>query len=242
MKVSLFIPCLTSQFDPRVAEATARLLLHLGVDLDHPTAQTCCGQPLETVGDLPGAASVAARMARVFDRHKPDWIVTPSASCAGRVRSCASSISGRTLELSDFLATILDFDPSRVLWPGRATYHPSCHSRLVAHTGRTDHTLALLSRIPNLELSPLPRAAQCCGFGGVFSAAFPDVSVALGDDKLAAATATAPTLIVNDGGCRLHLRGFNPPLELKHLAEILAEGLGLMPRKPLLRRAVEPRA
>jgi L-lactate dehydrogenase complex protein LldE len=233
MKVALFVPCLTARFDARVAEATARLLLHLGLDLDVPDAQTCCGQPLRTLGDPDGAAALTRRMATVF--RKADWIVTPSASCAATVRLSPTPIAARTLELSDFLATVLSFDATHVRWKGHATYHPSCHSREVAHTGRTDHTLALLARVRDLELVPLPRATQCCGFGGAFSTAFPDVSVGLGTDKLAAATSSgATTLIANDGGCRLHLRGLGPDLTVRHLAEILAEGLDLMPREPRL--------
>lgn len=235
MKVALFVPCLTERFDGRVAEAMALLLNHLGVDVQWPTGQTCCGQPLKTLGDLAGAAKAAARMAKVFSGF--DVIATPSSSCAGFVRHTDSSIAGRVFELSDVLVHHLGFDASRCVWPGRAALHPSCHQREVALTGRADHTRALLSRVQGLDLVELPRASQCCGFGGAFSAGFPEVSVALGRDKLdALAESGADTLIANDGGCRLHVRGTalgaTRPLEVKHLAEILAEGLGLLPRPP----------
>ncbi len=97
-------------------------------------------------------------------------------------------------------------------------------------------------RSRGLTLTPLPNAAQCCGFGGSFATKFASVSVALGQDKIASAAAThATTFIANDAGCRLHLRHPLPScpwpptqLEVKHLAEILAEGLHLMPRPPRL--------
>jgi L-lactate dehydrogenase complex protein LldE len=243
MKVALFVPCLTERFDPRVAEATARVLQHLGLAVDVPTAQTCCGQPLQTLGDPDGARALALRMSRVFAAY--DAVVTPSASCAGFVRHASDTLGPRLFELSDFLVTQLDFDASRATWSGRVALHPSCHQREVALTGRLDHTRELLSKVNELELVELPRATQCCGFGGAFSTAFPAVSVALGADKLDAFDASgADTLVTNDGGCRLHLRGVadghRRPTELKHLAEILAEGLHLMPRPPRLRRAFAP--
>ncbi len=241
MKVALFIPCLTERFEPRVGEATARLLQHLGIDVEVPSAQTCCGQPLKTLGDPEGACAMAKRMARVFAPY--DAVVTPSASCAGFVQHASNTLGPRLFEFSDFLVTQLDFDASRATWPGRVAFHPSCHQREVALAGRKDHTHTLLSKVNDLILVDLPRATQCCGFGGAFSTAFPAVSVALGADKLDAFDASgADTLVTNDGGCRLHLRGVadghRRPTELKHLAEVLAEGLHLMPRPPRLKAAL----
>lgn len=258
-KVALFVPCLTEHFDARAAEATARLLMYLGVDVDVPRDQTCCGQPFRTGGDLASAASLARRMDKVFARA--DVVVTPSASCAAMVRTHFPAlagplaVSGKTWELAEYLVDVLAFDASSVTWTGAATYHPSCHGRdLHRATGDTgawpdratgdadapvaDPTLALLSRVTGLTLHPLPHASQCCGFGGSFATRFADVSVALGKDKITQAESTpATTLIANDSGCRLHLRGLPTRLEIKHLAEILAEGLALMPRRPRLRGA-----
>lgn len=240
-RASLFVPCLGEHFDARALEATTRLLLHLGVTLDNPAGQTCCGQPFRTSGDLPSAAALARRMDVVFAHASA--VVTPSASCAAMVRTHYASLPGlaplpiatKVVELAEYLVR-LGFDASRVAWPGHATYHPSCHGRdLGRDPHHVDPTLALLARVEGLTLSPLPTAAQCCGFGGSFATRFASVSVALGQDKLASAAATgATTLIANDSGCRLHLRGLPSQLEVKHLAEILAEGLHLMPRPPRL--------
>lgn len=239
MKLALFVPCLTERFDARVAEATALLLTHLGFDIQVPSAQTCCGQPLKTLGDPAGAEKAAHRMAKVFRPY--DIVVTPSASCAGFVRQQDTALADKVLELSDFLVNHVRFDASRATWPGKVAYHPSCHGRELALTGREDHTRALLEHVRDLELVELPRQHQCCGFGGAFSTSFPAISVALGQDKLAAvAESRAPTLVANDGGCRLHLRGLGGDIEYKHLAELLAEGLQLMPRRPRVASASPP--
>lgn len=229
-RVALFVPCLAEHLDVRAAEATARLLRHLGVALDYPSAQTCCGQPFRTSGDLASADRLARRFAKVFG--DADAIVTPSASCAAMLRHHAPAdvtIGTRVFELSDFL-TRLGFDASQAEWPGTVAYHPSCHGRALP-----DATTRLLAAVRGLTLVPLPAASQCCGFGGAFATRFAAISVALGKDKLAHAEAAAPTLIVNDTGCRVHLRGLPSQVELKHLAEVLAEGLHLMPRPPRIR-------
>ncbi|MDQ1632253.1 MAG: L-lactate dehydrogenase complex protein LldE, partial [Frankiaceae bacterium] len=44
MRVALFVTCLVDGVVPDVAKATVRLLRRLGVDVEVPLAQTCCGQ------------------------------------------------------------------------------------------------------------------------------------------------------------------------------------------------------
>lgn len=265
MKVGLFVPCLAEHFDARPVEATLLVLRHLGLDVDYPRAQTCCGQPFRTTGDLASAAALARRMASVFARY--DWVVTPSASCAAMVSCHAPTLlapatpsrprpasssrpppDDRTLDLTkgrpdaivalgakvrELGAFLLErgFDASTVRWTGTVTYHPSCHGRDLG----PDPVPALLARVTDLTVLPLPHASQCCGFGGAFATRFPEVSTALGRDKLTHVDATqARALIANDSGCRLHLRSLAPKLPVVHLAELLAEGLGLMPRRPHL--------
>jgi len=236
MTVGLFVPCLAEHFDARPVEATTLLLRHLGLEVDYPRAQTCCGQPFRTNGDLASAEALGRRMASVFARH--DRVVTLSSSCAAMVTRHAPTLrpgdpaivalGAKTVELAAFLLD-LGFDPGTASWPGAAVYHPSCHGRDLG----ADPVPALLARVRDLTLIPLPWASQCCGFGGAFASRFPEVSTALGRDKLANVDATAArALIANDSGCRLHLRSLAPRLPVVHLAEVLAEGLGLMPRRP----------
>lgn len=48
MKVGLFIPCYINAVYPEVGIASYKLLKHVGVDVDYPMDQTCCGQPMAT--------------------------------------------------------------------------------------------------------------------------------------------------------------------------------------------------
>ncbi len=44
MKIGLFIPCYINAVYPEVGVASYKLLKHLGLDVDYPLDQTCCGK------------------------------------------------------------------------------------------------------------------------------------------------------------------------------------------------------
>ena len=67
-------------------------------------------------------------------------------------------------------------------FPHRVTYHPTCHSLRALHLG--DAPLRLLRAVRGLELCDLPRAEECCGFGGTFAVKNADTSTAMLDDKV----------------------------------------------------------
>ena len=78
-----------------------------------------------------------------------------------------------------------------------------------------------------LDLVELPGAEECCGFGGTFAVKNPDVSAAMGRDKIENAVSTgAQVLCGADNSCLMHLGGIlrreDAPLRALHLAEILA--------------------
>ena len=84
MSALLFVTCIVDQLYPEVGESTVRLLDRLGVDLEFPEAQTCCGQPAFNSGYWAEARPLARRWLEQFDRDRD--IVVPSGSCASMVR------------------------------------------------------------------------------------------------------------------------------------------------------------
>lgn len=63
MRVSLFITCLADAFFPAVGESVVRLLRRLGVTVDFPPGQVCCGQTAWNSG-YPAEARQAGRPGR----------------------------------------------------------------------------------------------------------------------------------------------------------------------------------
>jgi L-lactate dehydrogenase complex protein LldE len=236
-RVALFITCLGDQFFPQVGEAATRVLRRLGCDVTFNPAQTCCGQPAFNTGYRDEARSVASRVLDLFE--DADYVVAPSGSCTSMVRIFfpelfehdpkrlrkAERLRGRFFEFSEFLVKVLNVEDVGARFPHRVTYHDACH--LLRELGIEAQPRRLLRAVRGLEFVELLDHQLCCGFGGTFSVKFPDVSVAMAEDKVRAATAAgAEYLVANDSGCLMHLEGYihrhGLPLRTIHLAEVLA--------------------
>jgi hypothetical protein len=72
-------------FYPRVGIATLELLEKLGVDVEYPKDQTCCGLPMANSGCYEEARATEEHCARVFGSF--DCVVTPSGSCTHHIRN-----------------------------------------------------------------------------------------------------------------------------------------------------------
>lgn len=243
IKASLFVTCIIDQFYPDVGESTVRVLSRLGVDLDFPTAQTCCGQPAFNSGFWSEAKPLARRNIDLFQTD--EYVVVPSGSCASMMRvfyaelfhdepqmqNRISSLASRTFELSEFIVDVLgvtDFSqfaandeskPTR-----KITYHEGCHLRreLDART----QPRALLESLPGVELVEMGQSEVCCGFGGTFSVKYPEISGAMLGDKLKfAADTCADAITACDSSCLMHigggLRKQGIPIQPLHIAQVL---------------------
>lgn len=84
MRVALFVTCVNDTLYPDTGRAVVTLLERLGVEVDFPAAQTCCGQAQFNTGYRHETEPLVRRYARAFEGY--DHIVTPSGSCAAMVR------------------------------------------------------------------------------------------------------------------------------------------------------------
>ncbi|MFE6865869.1 (Fe-S)-binding protein [Kitasatospora sp. NPDC057692] len=238
MRVALFATCVNDALLPSTAIATVRLLERLGVEVDFPAAQSCCGQPQYNSGYRRSCEPLVRRTVRAFAGY--DHVVAPSGSCVAMVRDAhpriaaraggalAADVAGltpRVHELTEFLTDVLGVEDVGAWFPHTVAYHPSCHGLRLLGLG--DRPLRLLRAVRGLELVDLPEAEECCGFGGTFAVKNPAVSAAMAADKTANALATgAEVLCGGDNSCLLHLDGTlrrrGAPLRTLHLAEILA--------------------
>ncbi len=241
-EVQLFPVCLAATFRPGILTATRRVLEHLGQRVHIPTALTCCGQPAFNVGQWDEARALARHTIQVLEQH-PGPVVLPSGSCAAMLRkhyltlfaddpawlARAQALAARVYEFSEYLVTVLGVQRiPGARWGGKITFHPSCHMQ--HDLGVTEAPKVLLDHLPAAERIPLPDEEVCCGFGGAFSAQYPDLAAGIGEHKVAALTATtADVAVTADPGCLLHLAGMlhraGVTLPIVHLAELLAAAL-----------------
>jgi L-lactate dehydrogenase complex protein LldE len=232
------ITCLGDALFPRVGVAAVQVLRDLGVTVEFPPAQTCCGQPAYNAGYRDAARAAAAAFMRAFAGS--EYVVSVSGSCAAMVRDgfprlfegtsdedAAAALAGRTFEFSEFLVDVLRVEELPVARRGRATFHHSCHTRRLL--GVAEQPARLLRMIAGLDYVPLGKPDLCCGFGGTFAVKMPAISTAMVDDKVDHVLATGADLLVGlDMSCLMNIEGRlrrrGHQLEVRHLAEVLAAG------------------
>jgi L-lactate dehydrogenase complex protein LldE len=236
-RVTLFVQCIVDSCFPQVGEAMVAVLERQGLTLEYPADQTCCGQPAFNAGYRHEAARLARRFLDVFE--DAECIVCPSGSCVHMVRhhyrelfakeprllARAERVGARTFEFTEFLVDVLGVTDVGASWHGDVTYHDSCH--LLRGLGVKDQPRALLGKVRGLNLIEMTRSDECCGFGGTFSAKYPEISEALLETKLANIQATGAGAVVGcDMGCLMHMQGMirrrELPITVHHIAEILA--------------------
>jgi len=236
--VQLFVTCLIDTLQPQIGEAVLRVLKRSGVDVAFPQDQTCCGQPSYNAGLRSEARKTAKHTIKVFE-EAPGPVVIPSGSCTAMIRygypelfvddplwlTRAKALSRRTFELTEFLVDILGKQDLGVRYPGKITYHPSCH--LLRGLGIDHQPRILLKHIRGSDLVELPNKEECCGFGGIFSIKHPEISDEMLKRKINnIQTTQAETVVVCDTGCLMHINGALHRMEshqkVMHIAEILA--------------------
>jgi L-lactate dehydrogenase complex protein LldE len=236
--VQLFITCLIDTLYPKIGEAVVEVLQRTGVRLEFPAGQTCCGQPAFNAGLRHQARPVARHTIQVFEKTR-GAVVVPSGSCAGMIRhgypelfaedpvwyARACALAERTFEFSEFLVDYLGITDLGACWPGKFTYHSSCH--LLRDLGVDRQPRALLKAVRGAEFVELPYTSECCGFGGVFSAEHPDISCAMLARKLENIRLSgAPTVVACDAGCLTNIQGglrrAGLTQEVVHIAQLLA--------------------
>ena len=176
--VALFVPCFMDQLQPQVAVDTLQVLRRIGVQVQFPEDQTCCGQPAFNSGHWQEARPLAERFIRIFSRF--ETVVCPSGSCAAMVRSFypqllegsslrseVEALGKRVFEFSEYLVKVRGITDVGAEFPHRVTYHDSCH--LLRELNLRDEPRSLLRQVKGLELVEMTRSDECCGFGGTFS-------------------------------------------------------------------------
>lgn len=244
--VQLFVTCMIEAIRPEVGMAVVRVLKRLGVQIEFPTDQTCCGQPAFNAGAVPDARAMARHTLDVLSRSASP-IVTPSGSCADMLvhqypailagdahyGPLAEQIAARTYEFSQFLVDVLgvteadlaQFAQNKADTADQSiTYHPSCH--LMRGLNVNDAPRQLLQAV-GAQVNELNGANECCGFGGLFAVKMSDISGAMLNRKLDNIEASGATTVVGcDVSCLLHMGGGlhrrGSPVTTKHIAEIIS--------------------
>jgi len=235
--VQLFVTCLVDNFFPDVGFAVVEILEGLGLTVEFPQAQTCCGQPAFNAGHWDDARSMARHTIDVLSQSDAP-IVVPSGSCGDMMihhyaeilagdsvyAARAKAVAGRTYEFTQFLVDVLGLTDLQAKAEGCLTYHASCHG--LRGLGIKNQPQHLLENVTGAEQRELAGAEECCGFGGLFAVKMSDISGAIMQRKLDNIEATgADTVVGTDVSCLMHIAGGlhrrGIKVQVKHLAEVL---------------------
>ena len=214
-------PASTTRMFPQTGRAVVAMLERLGVQVDFPLEQTCCGQMHFNTGYAEETVPLVRRFVRAF--ADSEVVVSPSASCVGMVRDYYSArgravrrsdrcrarsrrLTPRVLELTELLVDRLGVEDVGAFFPRQVTYHPTCHSLRMLDVG--DRPLRLLRAVRGIEVLELPEAEQCCGFGGTFAIKNADTSIAMLSDKVRTILDTGAEVCVSaDNSCLMQIGG-----------------------------------
>ena len=241
-RVALFSGCVQDFVYPEHLKAAVSVLAEHGVSVTFPMEQSCCGLPLEMMGEKAGAASVALQNLAAMGADSVDAIVTLCASCASHLKGAyprilagnpavarkAERFAEKIMPFSVFVNDVLGLDASDFGGnDASVTYHAPCH--LCRGLGVRDAPHELIEKA-GYRFLPATEEETCCGFGGTYSSKFPAVSAEILKRKLADFRETgAETLVTECPGCIMQLRGGmvkqNIPITVKHLAEAVAEAM-----------------
>ena len=246
MKIGLFIPCYVNAIYPQVGVASYKLLKSLGVDVNYPLDQTCCGQPMANAGFEDKALSVAQLFEKQFEEY--DYIVGPSASCVSFVKEYHPHImqkeghhchsAGKIYDICEFIHDIVKPTSLDSHFPHKVSIHNSCHGVRELHLSSPSEKNVpyfnklrdLLELVKDIEVVEPKHIDECCGFGGMFAIEEEAVSTQMGLDKVKDHMSTGATYITGaDSSCMMHMQGVIKregfPIQTLHVVEILASGL-----------------
>lgn len=230
LRVALFRGCMNDIAERQTLNTLETLLQRAGFQLQPTPAQSCCGALAQHAGQTDLLTPRIAGNVRAF--ADTDHIVYAGSGCGatlreyGRLDASASHFAQRVM------------DPHRLLnlhWPAqvqlealplRVALHLPCTQQNVC--GGSEDIVALLRKIPQLELLPLSTQNNCCGAAGTYFLSQPQMADQLLDHKLDELAALKPTLLLSSNiGCSLHLaaglrrRGLKVPV--RHPLALLAQ-------------------
>ncbi|HEY3563566.1 MAG TPA: (Fe-S)-binding protein [Casimicrobiaceae bacterium] len=237
MRVGLFVTCLVDLMRPSIALAALDLLEAAGVDVYVPPTQTCCGQPCYNSGDRADTLPLAKKVVAEFEGC--DYVVAPSGSCSGMIRTHyaelfagdrewsarVASLAANTFELTDFLVNVARLERVPGTYRGTITYHDSCAG--LREMGVKAQPRALLAKMSGVRLTEMADCEMCCGFGGTFSVKLGEISTRIADNKCQhVVTSGADAVVLGDLGCMLNIEGRlrrrGDAARVLHVAEVLA--------------------
>jgi glycolate oxidase iron-sulfur subunit len=220
-RVCILNGCVQTVLDPRINEATIRLLQRHGVDVVVARGAGCCAAPLEHMGlERDALPFVKTNIdAWLSEADTPggalDAIVVNTSGCGTSLKAYghalrldeswkdkAARVSALAKDITEFL-TEHNLLPRRGPHNLRVAYHSACsmqHGQRIVH-----QPLELLRRV-GFNVLEVPDGFMCCGSAGVYNLLQPDIAEELKKPKVASIRSVGADIVATGNiGCMTQL-------------------------------------
>lgn len=211
-RVALLGGCAMSMMHSSTMDATVRVLVHNGFEVQVPAGQGCCGSMNMYAGERPTGLEMAANNVEALLAVDPDVVVTSSAGCGSTMKEYGELLpdNGAAEELADKTRDIHELlDEYGFAVPtGRietkVVFQDPCH--LLSTQRISDAPRRVLEAIPGVELVAMQEPSVCCGSAGSYAISQREMSMRLGDRKARNVVASgASVMATGNPGCALQL-------------------------------------
>lgn len=230
-RMAIFAGCSVNYFYPYLGKALSRILLSAGLEVVVFSGELCCGAPYRSAGLEDEAMSLAKKNVEHFSRVRAEAIISMCPTCTTVLREQYPYMTGNTIpnvmDVNEFLVKY-DITKGLEIEPSLITYHDPCH--LKHGLGIRNEPRQILKGIKGIELVEMKHADECCGFAGLFSLHFRDISESLGRKKIDNIINTAAdTVVTSCPGCIMQLerlkRETRLQVNVKHIVEVVDEAI-----------------
>jgi len=230
-RIAVFTGCSVNYFYPRIGESLLNILLAKQFEVVVLKGETCCGAPMRALGLEDEAMMLAKKNIELFRNMRAEAIVSLCPTCTTVIKNQYPQLTGKsipnTMDISEFF---VKYEISRGLEMHKRifTYHDPCH--LTYGLGITNEPREVLADIRGAELKEMKGSKECCGFGGLFSACFKEMSMEIGRRKIENIKNTsADTVVTSCPGCMMQLEELKKEartdVKIMHLSEVIDEAM-----------------
>jgi glycolate oxidase iron-sulfur subunit len=230
-RVAIFAGCSVNYFYPDLGNALSRILFSKGYEVVVFKGEACCGAPLRSAGLVKEASKLAQQNIEHFSKVRAEAIISICPTCTMVIKEQYPVLTGNTIpRIMDVNEFFIKYNISSGLEtePQSVTYHDPCH--LSHGLGIRKEPRQILQGIKGIELKEMHHSDECCGFAGLFSLNFKDISKTIGNNKMENIKNTsAGTVVTSCPGCIMQLEAFrretDVKIRIKHIIEVIDEAM-----------------
>lgn len=253
MRVALMTGCAQKVLDPKINEATIRLLTRHGCEVVVAEGAGCCGALTHHMGREDDALTKAkaniAAWHREYEGEGLDAVVINASGCGTTVKDYgfmlrsdpqwsarAAIVAGLAKDVTEVLRE-LQLKPTGAAEKLTVAYHSACS---LQHGQKITALPKQLLAEAGFAVRDVPEAHLCCGSAGTYNLLQPELATQLRDRKVENIRSTgADAVAAGNIGCLVQIGGGlardgGPPIPVLHTVELLDWATG-GPRPAALR-------